>query len=235
MSPYFLDAVAYASKIGFYRILAATNGIRYAEDIEFCKAAKEAGQHGVYLQFDGIGNAANSHRQVGNLFDVKLKAIDNLHAAGVEIVLVTTLVNTVNNDEVGPVIRFALETGTRPAVVDQPITNVFRGMGTLILRYPAQILRGSAQCPPSDDEVAAFQKSAITGHRPTWAMGARAAGDGPAERLRAGYMDPVGNTPQQFGAFVSAEIRRWAEVVRIAVRLLRDFALADPHPAQPMP
>jgi DNA-binding CsgD family transcriptional regulator len=26
-----------------------------------------------------------------------------------------------------------------------------------------------------------------------------------------------------------------AEVVRIAVRLLRDFALADPHPAQPMP
>jgi uncharacterized radical SAM superfamily Fe-S cluster-containing enzyme len=53
LSPYFLDAVAYAKKIGFYRILAATNGIRYAEDIEFCKAAKAAGQHGVYLQFDG--------------------------------------------------------------------------------------------------------------------------------------------------------------------------------------
>jgi len=32
-----------------------------------------------YLQFDGIGNAANDHRAVGNLFDVKLKAIDNLH------------------------------------------------------------------------------------------------------------------------------------------------------------
>ena len=32
-----------------------------------------------YLQFDGIGNAANAHRKVGNLFDVKLKAIDNLH------------------------------------------------------------------------------------------------------------------------------------------------------------
>jgi uncharacterized radical SAM superfamily Fe-S cluster-containing enzyme len=49
----FLESVAYAKKIGFYRILAATNGIRYAEDIEFCKAAKAAGQHGVYLQFDG--------------------------------------------------------------------------------------------------------------------------------------------------------------------------------------
>src|SRR4030095_2405575 len=63
----------------------------------------------VYLQFDGIGNAANSHRQVGNLFDVKLRAINNLHDAGVEIVLVTTLVNTVNNDEVGPVVRFAMD------------------------------------------------------------------------------------------------------------------------------
>lgn len=37
----------------------------------------------------------------------------------------------------------------------------------------------------SDAEVAAFQKSAITGHRPTWAMGARVAGDDPAERLKA--------------------------------------------------
>ncbi|MEZ5923007.1 MAG: DnaJ domain-containing protein [Hyphomicrobiaceae bacterium] len=37
----------------------------------------------------------------------------------------------------------------------------------------------------SDQEVAAFQKSAVTGHRPTWAMGARAAGADPVDRLRA--------------------------------------------------
>ena len=54
-----------------------------------------------YLQFDGIGNAANSHRQVGNLFDVKLRAIENLHAAGVDIVPVMTIVNGVNNEQVG--------------------------------------------------------------------------------------------------------------------------------------
>src|ERR1700752_2798467 len=109
MSPYFLDAVAYARKVGYNSVQAATNGIEFAKSKEFAKAAAEAGLRYAYLQFDGIGNAANSHRQVGNLFDVKLKAIDNLHEAGVEIVLVTTLVNTVNNDEVGPVIRFALD------------------------------------------------------------------------------------------------------------------------------
>ena len=109
LSPYFIDAVKYARKVGYNSVQAATNGIEFAKSKEFCRKAAEAGLRYVYLQFDGIGNAANSHRQVGNLFDVKLKAINNLHEAGVEIVLVTTLVNTVNNEEVGPVIRFALD------------------------------------------------------------------------------------------------------------------------------
>jgi 7,8-dihydro-6-hydroxymethylpterin dimethyltransferase len=109
LSPYFIDAVKYARKVGYNSVQAATNGIEFAKSKEFCRKAAEAGLRYVYLQFDGIGNSANSHRQVGNLFDVKLKAIDNLHEAGVEIVLVTTLVNTVNNDEVGPVVRFALD------------------------------------------------------------------------------------------------------------------------------
>src|SRR5216684_6614957 len=75
----------------------------------FCKQASEAGLRYAYLQFDGIGNAANEHRKVGNLFDVKLKAIHNLHEAGVEIVPVTTIVNGINNEQVGKIIQFALE------------------------------------------------------------------------------------------------------------------------------
>ena len=107
LSPYYLEAVAYAKKIGFYRILAATNGIRFAEDIEFCKAAKAAGQHGVYLQFDGVSEEKNKHRGVGNLFDVKLKAIENLASVGIKVTLVTTIVNTINNDGIGEIVEFA--------------------------------------------------------------------------------------------------------------------------------
>jgi uncharacterized radical SAM superfamily Fe-S cluster-containing enzyme len=109
LSPYFLDAVAYAKKIGFYRILAATNGIRYAEDIEFCKAAKAAGQHGVYLQFDGTNEEDNQHRGVGNLFDVKLKAIENLASVGIKVTLDTTIVNTWNNQGIGSIVKFAAQ------------------------------------------------------------------------------------------------------------------------------
>ncbi len=109
IAPHFLESVAYAKKIGFYRILAATNGIRYAEDIEFCKAAKEAGQHGVYLQFDGTNDEDNKHRGVGNLFDVKLKAIENLASVGIKVTLVTTIVNSWNNEGIGSIVKFAAE------------------------------------------------------------------------------------------------------------------------------
>jgi uncharacterized radical SAM superfamily Fe-S cluster-containing enzyme len=113
MSPYFLDAIRYARKIGYNSIQAATNGIEFAKSEEFSKAAAEAGLRYAYLQFDGIGNAANSHRRVGNLFDVKLQAIENLHTAGVDIVPVITVINGVNNEQVGRVIEFALDNPTR--------------------------------------------------------------------------------------------------------------------------
>jgi len=109
ISPYFLDAVRYARKVGYNSVQAATNGIEFAKDPEFAKKAAEAGLRYAYLQFDGIGNAANSHRRVGNLFDVKLRAIENLYNAGVDIVPVITIVNGVNNEQVGRVIEFALD------------------------------------------------------------------------------------------------------------------------------
>jgi hypothetical protein len=109
LSPHFLESVAYARKVGFYRILAATNGIRFAESIEYCKQAKEAGMHGVYLQFDGVSEEKNKHRGVGNLFDVKLRAIENLASVGIKVTLVTTIVNTINNDAIGQIVEFAAQ------------------------------------------------------------------------------------------------------------------------------
>ena len=123
LSPFFLDAVRYAREIGYSSTQAATNGIEFAKSPEFARKAAEAGLRFVYLQFDGIGNDANSHRQIGNLFDVKLKAIDNLHAAGVEIILVVTLVNNVNNDQVGSIIRFAMDNPKKIAFIAfQPVS-----------------------------------------------------------------------------------------------------------------
>ena len=108
ISPHFLEAVAYARKIGFYRLMAATNGIRFAQSEDFTRQAYEAGLHGTYLQFDGTTNEMNQHRGVGNLFDVKLRAIENMAKVGMKTTLVTTIVNGVNNHGIGSIVDFAI-------------------------------------------------------------------------------------------------------------------------------
>ncbi|MCL2878478.1 MAG: radical SAM protein, partial [Acidobacteria bacterium] len=121
--PHFLEAVAYARKLGFYRLLAATNGIRFAESEEFTRQAKEAGLNGAYLQFDGIGNEANRHRGVENLFDVKARAIENMTRAGMKTTLVTTVINSVNSDAVGKIVDFAIRNiGKVQTAVFQPVS-----------------------------------------------------------------------------------------------------------------
>ena len=123
ISPHFFRAVKYARKIGYNSVQAATNGIEFAQSKEFSRRAAEAGLRFLYYQFDGVGNEANSHRHIGNLFDIKLRGIENAHAAGIEIVLVTTLVNDVNNDQVGPIIRFAMDNPKKVAFIAfQPVS-----------------------------------------------------------------------------------------------------------------
>src|SRR5271165_6950722 len=123
LSPFFLDAVRYARKVGYNSVQAATNGIEFAKSPEFCKQAAEAGLRYAYLQFDGVGNEANSHRAVGNLFDVKMRAIENLWTAGVDIVPVITIINGVNNEQVGAVVRFALDNPKKiPFLSFQPVS-----------------------------------------------------------------------------------------------------------------
>ncbi|MBZ5638599.1 MAG: radical SAM protein [Acidobacteriia bacterium] len=128
LSPHFIPAVAYARSLGYLAVQAATNGIRFAQDPDFAREAAWAGLRLVYLQFDGVGNEANLHRHVTNLFDVKRRAIDNLHAAGVDVTLVATIVNTVNNHQAGPIVRFVIENiGKVNAVVFQPVSFTGRG------------------------------------------------------------------------------------------------------------
>jgi len=139
ISPHFLDAVRYSRKVGYNSVQAATNGIEFAKSPEFAKEAAKAGLRYAYLQFDGIGNAANAHRKVGNLFDVKLRAIENLYNAGVEIVPVTTIVNGINNEQVGHIIQFALDNPKKISFLSfQPVSFTGRDEAVTDERRQAQ-------------------------------------------------------------------------------------------------
>jgi len=123
LSPFFLEATAYAKKVGFYRVIAATNGIRFAQSEEFTRQAREAGLHGAYLQFDGTTNEKNQHRGVANLLDVKLRAIENMAKFGLKTTLVTTIVNGINSDNIGAIVDFAVRNADKvQTIAFQPVS-----------------------------------------------------------------------------------------------------------------
>jgi 7,8-dihydro-6-hydroxymethylpterin dimethyltransferase len=109
LSPIFLEAVRHAKSMGFHRLHVATNGVRFAESRDFALQAKEAGLHAVYLQYDGVSEEKNKHRGLGNYMEVKRQALENIAAAGMRTTLQVTVVNGLNNDGLGDIIRFAIE------------------------------------------------------------------------------------------------------------------------------
>jgi tetraether lipid synthase len=108
LHPEFLAIVAKAKALGFSHVQAASNGIRFAE-LPFAQAAAAAGLHTIYLQFDGVDDRVYEQTRGRPLFAVKRRAIDAIHAAGMKVVLVPTVVKGVNDDQVGKILRFAID------------------------------------------------------------------------------------------------------------------------------
>jgi uncharacterized radical SAM superfamily Fe-S cluster-containing enzyme len=106
--PDFLAIVAKAKELGFSHVQAASNGIRFAEP-GFARAAAAAGLHTVYLQFDGVDDRVHEQTRGRPLLEVKRRALESIHAAGMKVCLVPTVVKGVNDDQVGPILRFAIE------------------------------------------------------------------------------------------------------------------------------
>ncbi|MFZ0962681.1 MAG: radical SAM protein [Terriglobia bacterium] len=105
--PRFMDVLRKATELGFTHIQAATNGICFA-DLEFAQAAKEAGLHTLYLQFDGLNDDIYLRTRGQRLMETKLAAIENCRKAGLKIVFVPTIVKGVNDHQLGDMVRFAI-------------------------------------------------------------------------------------------------------------------------------
>ena len=122
LSPILLDAIRYSKSMGFQRVHVATNGIEFAQNRDFALEAKAAGLHAVYLQFDGVSEAKNRHRGIGNYVEVKHRALENIAAAGMRTTLQVSVVNGRNNDGLGEIVRFVVENVDKiHGVIFQPV------------------------------------------------------------------------------------------------------------------
>ncbi len=109
--PYFIEAVRAAHELGFAQIQVATNGVRMAQEPGFTQAMASGGVHTIYLQFDGFDDEMYKEVRGRPMVDIKQRAVDSVREAqpNMSICLVPTLVNTVNDDIVGDIVRYAIE------------------------------------------------------------------------------------------------------------------------------
>lgn len=103
------ELVQRATKRGFDHVEVNTNGVRLAEEDGYAEQLARAGVTAVYLQFDGFGKATHMNIREADLRDVKIEAVEAAREAGLPVILVATVVKGVNDDELGDIVRFALE------------------------------------------------------------------------------------------------------------------------------
>ena len=95
--------------LGFSFIQVNTNGLRIAEDSNYASILRQAGAASVFLQFDGIKDSVYRTIRGRSLYAEKRRAIERCAESGIGVVLVPTLVPGVNVQEIGSILRLALD------------------------------------------------------------------------------------------------------------------------------
>lgn len=108
LHPDFLKILKKSAEMGFTPQIAS-NGKTIAESLQFAYACKENGLRCVYLQFDGLDEDIYRCLRGVPLLETKKKAIENCRKADIDVVLVPTVVRTINENQVGEILKFALD------------------------------------------------------------------------------------------------------------------------------
>jgi len=120
--PEFIDIVRDTRQFGYAQIQAASNGLRFAQEPDFVQACAEAGLNQVYLQFDGLNDEVYKKSRGRPLTELKLQAVENIYNAGMRTTLVPTIVKGFNDDQVGPILQFAVDNIDKISAVSwQPV------------------------------------------------------------------------------------------------------------------
>ncbi|HAN97300.1 MAG TPA: radical SAM protein [Planctomycetaceae bacterium] len=104
-------------------VLINTNGLRLASDGELVeRLAAYRDRLEIFLQFDGFDDEVYRRLRGEPLLDRKLRAIERVTAAGLNVTLAVTLQGGVNEQEIGPIVEFASRTPGITSINFQPAT-----------------------------------------------------------------------------------------------------------------
>jgi uncharacterized radical SAM superfamily Fe-S cluster-containing enzyme len=125
LHPEILKMLRLAQKKGIKVVMLNTNGIRIAEDDKFLAGLADI-RPTIYLQFDGFDQHTYEQIRGRDLLLVKLRALDRLAQAKLDVVLVPTIEKNTNHHEVGNIIKFGLQHPAVRGVSFQTVTHAGR-------------------------------------------------------------------------------------------------------------
>jgi uncharacterized radical SAM superfamily Fe-S cluster-containing enzyme len=122
MHPNIVEVVELAKEAGFDQIQLNTTGINIGLDPDMAYRLKHAGVSTLYMSFDGVSQRANPK----NHWEAPL-TLDAIRKSKGSVVLVPTVIRTINDHELGAMINFALNNiDVVRAVNFQPVSLVGR-------------------------------------------------------------------------------------------------------------
>jgi uncharacterized radical SAM superfamily Fe-S cluster-containing enzyme len=108
-------------------VMINTNGLRIAREPDFvARLAEQKRGLEIYLQFDSLQRDALMNLRGADLRGVRRAALENLERHGISTTLVVTVKRGVNDDEIGEIVRHALEWRCVRGVTFQPVQDAGR-------------------------------------------------------------------------------------------------------------
>jgi uncharacterized radical SAM superfamily Fe-S cluster-containing enzyme len=125
--PQFFEILDAAKRRPIKHLMVNTNGVRIANDADFARRLAEY-QPGfeIYLQFDSLRADPIRALRGADLLDIRHRALERLNALNLSTTLVVTLKKSLNDDELGAIIDFALQQRCVRGVTFQPIQDAGR-------------------------------------------------------------------------------------------------------------
>jgi len=106
--PQFERLVELCAEEGLHRITVSTHGLRFLKEERLLERLAKLGAR-IVLSFDSFKPQTNQQMLGGNFLDGKLRVLELLEKYDVETTLLPVLARGVNDDEVGALVKLALE------------------------------------------------------------------------------------------------------------------------------
>jgi tetraether lipid synthase len=130
LHPQFFEVLDLIRSRPIRHVMINTNGLRLAREPDFvARLAEQKRGLEIYLQFDSLERDALMALRGADLRRVRQEALENLERHGLSTSLVVTVKRGVNDDEIGEIVRHALEWRCVRGITFQPVQDAGRNEG----------------------------------------------------------------------------------------------------------